>query len=398
MIKSFKYIVITILIAFFVISIFANYVFTRYIGFNSIELIIIPILLFYSKYIRNIKFTDIFICLAIILGLWCLSVFFLPTELNDTLYNTIRSYLLFFFVFFIIYRNPIFNFKYIYIIALLSKVGDILTSILLLQMTPDDDVIVGANFLTTPIILAYAYKKKSMIHFISVMLLCVVSSFLSITRGILLYTIIDVIIIIVLNIYSIKQFIKWIIVICMISPMVYTVYLAAEMPIKEYSPSFHYRMYRKVLDKDDKDVVTGDNDRKEHYLYVLLNPEEALTPHGLPSRFAWSDFYKTNHRLLYACQDSAIVELIYTFGFFLIPILLSFIRLILFFVKRRKNNVESFIILSCLLNILIALPMGYGLIINPSIIATLAVQLAIAYKMKKYNMMLHRKNENFIAI
>ena len=380
---SIKQSIIIILLAFFVISQYSNYIFVKYVGFNSIELIIIPLLILFPQYIKNIKYNDVIKSITIVTILWVLSVFFLPAELDNTLYNTIRSYFLFFGAFYIIYRGPIIDFKYLYLVALLSKFGDILSSISILQAVQYEQVITNANFLTTPIVLAYAYKKKTTIHFIFVSFLCLIASFLSITRGILLYTIIDILLVVILNVNSIRKFIKIIFVFLIIIPITYYLYISSENQIKEISPSFHHRMYTKILNKNDKNVVTGDDDRVGHITYIFQNIEKVIIPHGLPSRFAGSDFYFKNNRLLYSCQDSSIVELVYTYGIFLIPILLSFLRLILFFLQRIRRSDEYYIVLICLLNILIALPMGYGLIIFPSIIVTLATEMAIAYKIKK---------------
>ena len=183
-------------------------------------------------------------------------------------------------------RNPIkYNaIKYIYWIALISKVADLIGALAGLQLSVslDGSVITNMNILTTPIILAYAYRCKGMVHFILVSLLCLFLSFFSVTRGIMLYTCFNIACCLIFNQFSFISSFKKILAIGVLSISLISIYFASENFVYEYSSNLHYRMYSKVLEHDE--VVTGDNDRKEHYSYLFEHIDEVLFPHGMATR------------------------------------------------------------------------------------------------------------------
>lgn len=373
-----------ILLAVFVVSTFSNYYLVNKVGFCAIEIILIPLLLIYNKYLRKIKAKDIFLSLGIIFILWALAYVFLDSIQFATISSTVRSYFLFFLSFFIFLRNPIkYNaIKYIYWIALISKVADLIGALAGLQISvlSEGSVITNVNILTTPIILAYAYRCKGMVHFILISLLCLLVSFFSGTRGIMLYTCLNIMCCLILKQFSFISSFKKILAIGILSISLISIYFASENFVYDYSPNLHYRMYRKVLEHDD--VVTGDNDRKEHYFYLFEHIDEVLFPHGMATRA--SDTVKiSSNRILWSIRDSSLVEIIYTFGVFSIIFFFFLFKLTFLYIKRRNNNVVDFILAVCLVNIIICIPMGYGLLITPPIIFTLGAELGLALNFRQ---------------
>lgn len=373
-----------ILLAVFVVSTFSNYYLVNKVGFCAIEIILIPLLLIYNKYLRKIKAKDIFLSLGIIFILWALAYVFLDSIQFATISSTVRSYFLFFLSFFIFLRNPIkYNaIKYIYWIALISKVADLIGALAGLQISvlSEGSVITNVNILTTPIILAYAYRCKGMVHFILISLLCLLVSFFSGTRGIMLYTCLNIMCCLILKQFSFISSFKKILAIGILSISLISIYFASENFVYDYSPNLHYRMYRKVLEHDD--VVTGDNDRKEHYFYLFEHIDEVLFPHGMATRA--SDTVKiSSNRILWSIRDSSLVEIIYTFGVFSIIFFFFLFKLTFLYIKRRNNNVVDFILAVCLINIIICIPMGYGLLITPPIIFTLGAELGLALNFRQ---------------
>ena len=373
-----------ILLAVFVVSTFSNYYLVNKVGFCAIEIILIPLLLIYNKYLRKIKAIDIFLSLGIIFILWALAYVFLDSIQFATISSTVRSYFLFFLSFFLFLRNPIkYNaIKYIYWIALISKVADLIGALAGLQISvlSEGSVITNVNILTTPIILAYAYRCKGMVHFILISLLCLLVSFFSGTRGIMLYTCLNIMCCLILKQFSFISSFKNILAIGILSISLISIYFASENFVYDYSPNLHYRMYRKVLEHDD--VVTGDNDRKEHYFYLFEHIDEVLFPHGMATRA--SDTVKiSSNRILWSIRDSSLVEIIYTFGVFSIIFFFFLFKLTFLYIKRRNNNVVDFILAVCLINIIICIPMGYGLLITPPIIFTLGAELGWALNFRQ---------------
>lgn len=93
------------LMAVFVVSTFSNYYLVGKVGFCAIEIILIPLLLIYNKYLRKIKGKDIFFASGIIFILWALAYVFLSQTQFATIFSTVRSYLIFFFIFFSFFKK-----------------------------------------------------------------------------------------------------------------------------------------------------------------------------------------------------------------------------------------------------------------------------------------------------
>ena len=196
----------------------------------------------------------------------------------------------------------------------------------------------------------------------------------------MLYTCLNIMCCLILKQFSFISSFKNILAIGILSISLISIYFASENFVYDYSPNLHYRMYRKVLEHDD--VVTGDNDRKEHYFYLFEHIDEVLFPHGMATRA--SDTVKiSSNRILWSIRDSSLVEIIYTFGVFSIIFFFFLFKLTFLYIKRRNNNVVDFILAVCLINIIICIPMGYGLLITPPIIFTLGAELGWALNFRQ---------------
>ena len=356
-----------ILLAVFVVSTFSNYYLVNKIGFCAIEIVLIPLLLLYNRFLSKIKGTDIALSLSIIFVLWVLSYAFLNPIQFSTISSTVRSYLIFFLSFFLFMRNEINDtaFENVYWVVLVSKIADLAGAVAGLQMSvlmDSNSVISSINILTTPIIIAYSYRCKGMVHFMLVCLLCLITSFFSATRGIILYTVINILFCILLKQLSLMNFLKKLCAVGALSFLLVSVYFASENYVKDYSPNLHYRMYRKVLEHDD--VVTGDKDREEHYYYLLEHIDEVLFPHGMATRSSDTVQISSN-RILWSIRDSSFVEIVYTFGIFSLILFFYLIKITMFYIKRKDYNVANFVLAMCLINLIICIPMGYGLLITP---------------------------------
>lgn len=386
-IKLYKYrdYLCCIVVGMFVISTFSDYFFTKRVGFCAIELILIPLLFVYNRYLQQIKCADIIYSFFIMFILWALSYSFLTSLQFNTILSTVRSYFLFFLAFFLFYRNELKekDFNTIYTILFISKCGDLLGAVLGLQekvFTDADSVITNLNILTTPFIISYAYRQKNSIHFLIVCTLCLVASFFSATRGIILYTIINIIMCVLFNKQSISSIIKSVVGIAVLAFAIISIYLASENIVHDYSSNLHYRLYSKVLERND--VVTGDKDREEHFYYLLEHIDEAIIPHGMATRNSDTVRMQSN-RMLWAVRDSSLVEIVYTFGFFSVFIIVYILRMAFYYFKRRSENVVYYVMAMLLANLLICLPMGYGLLITPPLVFVLGAEVGAAVRLKK---------------
>lgn len=367
------------LFAVFCVSTFSTYFFVPRIGFNAIELVLVPLIIIYPRYIRNVRKADWLRIVGIVGLLLFIALFFLRYDQIRTLYSPARSYLIFFIAFFLFYRNPFPIMKYVFYVALISKVFDLIGAVFSMQhQVAGDvvDVVNASNILTTPIILAYAYWNKSKVYYLFVCTLCLVAAFCTVTRGVLLYTIIDIALCFAFRIRNVTTIIKGLVVITLIGYVGTHVYLAAEDSVKDFSRSLHHRLYTKVLEHDN--AVTGDKDRVEHITYMIENVDEALLPHGIPSRDASTVRIKEN-RMLYAVQDSSLVELFYVFGFVAIILLYKLFKMTLFYTRVRQHE-YFYVIAVSLVNLIICLPMGYGLFMYPPVVFTLGAVVGVSYK------------------
>ena len=383
--KKVRDVIACVLLAIFVVSTFSNFYLVNKVGFCAIEIVLIPLLLIYNKFLRKISNIDIVLSLSTIFILWALAYFFLLPNQFATIASTIRSYLIFFLSFFLFYRNKILDDSYelIFYIALFSKVADLVGAVCGLQVAvllDSNSIISSINILTTPIVIAYSYRKKNIVYFIAVCILCIVASFCSATRGVILYSILNIFACLVLTKMSFLSLLKTIVPIAFLSIAMVFVYFNIENDVKEYSPNLHYRLYKKVLEHDD--VVTGDKDREEHFYYLLEHIDEAVIPHGMATRASETVKFQSN-RMLWSIRDSSFVEIVYTFGIFSIFIFLYLIRMLIFFLKRRLDNVVNFVLTLSLVNLFFCIPMGYGLLITPPIIFVLGAELGLAAKRRE---------------
>lgn len=361
------------------ISTFSSYLFVGVVGFCAIEVVLIPLLFLYPQFVHNVRQQDWVVMTMIIVTLLAVALISLTAEQSARLYSPLRSYVIFFVAFYLFYRNPAPDLKYVFYVAVISKVFDLLGAELNLAaqiMVEDKQVANGSNFLMTPILLAYAYYRKSTPFFVLMCALCLTAAFFTVTRGVLLYTFIDIGLCILLRIKSMGTLIKGTVIVAVLSIVAVNVYFLAEDTVRNYSLSMHNRLYTKVLDREN--AHTGDDVRIGHMTYLWEHPDESLLPHGIPSRDATVTGMKEN-RMLWSVQDSSFVELMYTYGVFalFLCVLLAFMT---YYHWKLRHSEYHYILAISLLNLIVCLPMGYGLFMFPPLLLTLGGILGVAYQ------------------
>ena len=358
----------------------------NYLGipFAAIELGLIPLVIIFSRKYCFFSEQDIIRVITIILILSTLSLIFLSTEQFLTIWKVIRSYLLFFFAFFFFYRNDFKEWDRLYQISCISVVFDIISSLLHLNtnvLDGDKEDAFIINILLPLFVISYSYLKKGKLQFLFICVICLLDGFFSITRGNMLYVVITIIL--SLLILDPKSSIRRIIPMILVSIFVFNVYLSVEDDLEEYSPSMHYRLYTKIINREEANHE-GDELRKGHLMYLIEHFDYCVIPHGLPSRES-AIVSKKNERLMWSVRDCSLNELVYTYGIlgYFAPFLLLVGAIKLYRKKRddRMNRIFSL----CFLVIDAYLFTGYGLLSTPSTVLYLGMIMGSSWRILFYN-------------
>lgn len=328
--------------------------------FDAIEIFIIP---FYFLLRKNIILFNKYVpfCIYCFVILLLLGLFLAG---NEAL-STARSFLLILFGFCIAYNYRSYNQKIVFSILYGVLLGELISSRLTIVSLDSQSFVTNINFVAINVLISISIFTKKVIHNILIISFCIVVSFMSITRGIVIYILFNVIISIMLSFaYNRKKSMATLLLTFFIGIFFYGLYFNIENAVENFSPTIHHRMYTKVANFGEKN--NADEARANEYQYLIDHPFECIVPHGFCSTNVGKEF-NNKLSLLGFTQDVSIIELIYIFGFFFIIILCKLIKLNFEFFKYYlfyRKQIYG-IILSFLIMFFLYLFLGYGVINNP---------------------------------
>lgn len=372
---------ILVFIGFFFLSPYSNYFFIEKLHFahGYIEIFIVPLCFIYLRSVK-VKSKEI---LFPFIGLFFLTLLGLLSEYENigSLIPTIRSYVLFYIVFLTFKKVKIVSFNDLYWLSLGAIVGSAYLSYsnfsnrLLLENT-GFSYIVDMTVIAIPIFVSLSILYHKGFRFLLDLLIVFASSFMTVTRGLMLFVILAVIIsMIFISMNAKKRLLRATISLAIVGSVAYTLYSNLEDYIYYESPTIYNRLYGKVKYKSE----TGDNARVNHVIYIVDNYPSYILPRGFTTRKV-NESWENTKREKYMVLDMSLGELLYTFGFFLfIPLLFIYVKKMILYIKLCSINTQYVFYATSSVMLIIFLFFGYGLISQAYSITFLAIFLALFF-------------------
>lgn len=357
------------LIGFFSFSSFLSYWSVGLLnGPSLVEIFAIPLLYYYRHNLKipqvDLIWVILFLVFGIIIGL-SNPVFSLLEILPIA-----RCFMLGAVAFIIAKNNNIFkDINSLYAFSFGVFMGDLLNAYLLMNSilgtTFDKQYAVDINviFSVLWVILTILYKSSK--YLIAIFVLVPLLSFISVSRGIATFFLIGVILAFVLKVYRRPSKIVITIAFLSISYFVLSsMYVSNEEAVRNYSPSMHFRLYKKVKSYGRNSIDKG---RIAPYIWAVDN----LIYYAVPRGFLGKKFLSTldgDNTPMMAPWDSVYMELLYTFGFIplMIILLIYLYKLYSCYVLYAQTGELIFAALCAMLSLLfIEFVFAYGLIRSP---------------------------------
>lgn len=283
-----------------------------------VEIFAIPLLYYYRNTLRIPQKDLIGVILFIILGIFV--GLLNPVYTFTDILPIARCFMLGAIGFIIAKRNNVFNnIDNLYIFCFGVFVGDLINAFLLmhsvLNAEHDKEYAVDINivFSVLWVILTILYKKDK--YLILVFTLVPLLSFISVSRGVSTFFLTGIILAFMLKLRKRPSKIVLITAFLSISYITLsTVYINSEDTVRRLSPSMHFRMYKKVQTIGQNDADYG---RFAPYMWAANNITYYIVPRGFLGKKFLNDSKGENTPLM-APWDSTYMELLYTFGLFLV--------------------------------------------------------------------------------
>lgn len=229
-----------------------------------------------------------------------------------------RCFMLGSFAFIIAKNNDLFkDIDNLYVFCFGVFMGDMLNAYILMstilgtQFDKQYAVDINIIFSVLWVILTILYKSSK--YLIAVFVLVPLLSFISVSRGVSTFFLLGVVLSFLFKVY--RQPSKIVIVTAFLSIsflVLSSIYINNEEAVRRFSPSMHFRMYKKVNAYGQNSIDGG---RIAPYIWA----GEHLSYYVLPRGFLGKKFLNTldgENTPMMAPWDSAYMELLYTFGFF----------------------------------------------------------------------------------
>ena len=236
--------------------------------------------------------------------------------------------------------------------------------------------IVDMTVIAIPIFVSLSILYHKGFRFLLDLLIVFASSFMTVTRGLMLFVILAVIIsMIFISMNAKKRLLRATISLAIVGSVAYTLYSNLEDYIYYESPTIYNRLYGKVKYKSE----TGDNARVNHVIYIVDNYPSYILPRGFTTRKV-NESWENTKREKYMVLDMSLGELLYTFGFFLfIPLLFIYVKKMILYIKLCSINTQYVFYATSSVMLVIFLFFGYGLISQAYSITFLAIVLALFF-------------------
>ena len=287
-----------------------------------VELFLLPLAIYYRRTFILPRIELLFVVCFIVLG-------YLIGSLNtsypsNAILPIARCFLLGAIGFVLAKNNNLFrDIDNLYVFSFGVFIGDLLNAYLtmnIVQLIGDKQYAVDINviFSVLWVILTILYKRP--IYLVLVFILVPALSFLSVSRGIASFFIFATAISFLLKIISDKRKIILAVGFLLISFFILSnLYASSEDAVRRFSPSMHFRLYTKVKTYGENSI---DNSRLDAYSYAWENLDYYILPRGFLGKVFLSKLDK-NYAALMTPWDSAYMELLYTFGFILLSIIIT---------------------------------------------------------------------------
>lgn len=362
------------LIGFLSFSSFLSYFTTRVLGMPCLlEAFAIPLLYYYRKqlYVPTIEliYVAFFVLFSTFIGL--LNPVF---ELSEII-PIARCFLIGAISFVICKNNNIFsNVDNLYIFCFGAFCGDLTNAYILMSTILgtkfDKQYAVDINIIFSVLwgILTILYKKPK--YLLAIFILVPLLSFISISRGVSTFFLIAIVCSFILKI--IKQPSKIVLVSAFLTVsyiILSNMYISNEETVRKFSPSMHFRLYKKVKTYGKNNIDAG---RMAPYYWVANNISYYTFPRGFLGKKFLKSIDEDNTPLMYP-WDSAYMELLYTFGFipFIIIFGIALYKLFKCFIYYIKTSELIFAALTVIMvTMFIEHFFSYGLIRSPFTIAS----------------------------
>ena len=373
----------------FVFSTFMIHVYMQFLGLPNgpIEFFLLPISIFLIiRYKIRFHRRDIFYSILFLIVCTLLGMISFPFTVIE-LIPTIRAFTIFLYTFLLFKNKPVWGIKDIHFLTLGSLIGTIFTSYFNIQNVADLEGETG--YITDTAVAAIAMfassslaiNKGSIYKWIC-LIFAIVSSLAAFSRGIMLISIMSVLVAMFLEYNtSIRKSIRSIIIISVVGVVSFFFYISMEPFFEATSHTMHARLYLKVRGE----AVTGDDDRMDHYHYMIENADRYVFPRGFESYARNSEpmMFK-EHRDIWMMGDCSISEIFYTFGIFSIVLIAWYIVRIKNILVNYKRTPQSVVVATTAIVVLLSSPLGNSMFLRSYSVFFLG--LMAAYLINPFNL------------
>lgn len=376
------------LIGFFSFSSFLSYLTARVLGLPCLlELFAIPLLYYYRKQIYVPTIELIYVAFFILFGIF-IGLLNPVYELSE-IFPIARCFLIGSLSFVICKNNNIFNnIDNLYIFCFGVFCGDLMNAYILMstilgtKFDKQYSVDINIIFSVLWVILTILYKKPK--YLLAILVLVPTLSFISVSRGVSTFFLIATITAFILKIIKKPSKIVLTVSFLTISFMLLSnIYISNEETVRKFSPSMHFRLYKKVNTYGKNKIDGG---RIAPYYWAADN----ITYYTFPRGFLGKKFLKNldgDNTPLMSPWDSAYMELLYTFGFipFILIIGIALYKLFKCFMYYIRTSEVIFAALTALfVTMIVEHFFTYGLIRSPFAIASSWGILGFIWRVTKY--------------
>ena len=361
-------------IGFVVFSSFLNFLTVRLLGLPCvIEFFVLPLMYIYRRNL-NIPTIEVFyVFVFVLLGTLIGSIN--PVYTISDIIPISRCFLIGSIAFIIGKNNNVFkNIDNLYSFCFGVFCGDFVNALILmttiLGTKYDREYAVDINIIFSVlwVILTILYKKPK--YLIAVLVLVPSLAFMSVSRGVSTFFLVAIILAFFLKIIKNPSKIVFIGTFLTVSFFILSdIYINNEETVRKFSPSMHFRLYKKVRTYGKNKTDGG---RIAPYYWAAENITYYTFPRGFLGKKVLRSGGGQNTPLM-SPWDSSYMELLYTFGFilFVIILLVFLYKLYMCFILYVHSGKLLFATITVLLvTMFIEHFFGYGLIRSPFTIAS----------------------------
>lgn len=384
--------IVFIMMGIFVFSTFMIHVYMQFLGLPNgpIEFFLLPIsIILIVKYKIRFHRRDIFYSILFLIVCSLLGMISFPFTITE-LIPTIRAFTIFLYTFLLFKNKPVWSVKDIHFLTLGSLFGNILTSYFNIKNVANLEGETG--YITDTAVAAIAMFassslaiSKGSIYRWTCLIFAIVSSLASFSRGIMLISIMSVLVALFLEYNtSFKKSIRSILIISVVGAVSFFFYVSMEPFFEATSHTMHARLYLKVRGE----AVTGDDDRMDHYRYMISNADRYVFPRGFESYARNEEPMMFNeHRDIWMMGDCSISEIFYTFGIFSILLISWYVMRIRMILVKYKKTSQTLVICTTAIVVLISSPLGNSMFLRSYSVFFLG--LLAAYMINPMNLKLN---------